>query len=157
MDEYYVGSPPETIYFDQNRNPVPDNIKVSGSGGYDETAVRDRPRPRGRGIGPCPPRNTACSYQACGMERSCRPPVLGKGAPPIVGGLASAMLLSSLSVGGQTYYDYNENGGGEAGGPQGIWMTFFNGYTAVELSNTRWGQSNVPYQVMEQVLTTALH
>src|ERR1700674_1050309 len=49
------------------------------------------------------------------------------------------MYASPLMHAKNTFWDYNEAGGGHLGGPQGIWMTFFNGYTAVLLSNTEWG------------------
>ncbi len=67
------------------------------------------------------------------------------------------MYGSQIAHGGSTWWDYNENGGGKFGGPQGIWMTFFNGYTAVLLSNTAWGlDSTSGYELMESSFFPAL-
>lgn len=68
------------------------------------------------------------------------------------------MYASPLTLpDGKTGWDYNHSGGGGLGGPQGIWMTFFNGYTAVLLSNTAWGLSGTGgYQLMENSFAPAL-
>jgi len=69
------------------------------------------------------------------------------------------MYGSPVPHGGETWWDYNESGGGGCGGPQGIWMTFFNGYTAVLLSNTgsnKISTSNINYPLMENSFLPAL-
>jgi hypothetical protein len=57
---------------------------------------------------------------------------------------------SRMTVGNQGWWNYNENGGGGLGGPQGIWMTLFNGFTAVYLCNTPVNFGKDMYQVIEE-------
>src|SRR5262249_45809174 len=76
---------------------------------------------------------------------------------PNADGVGIGMYASKLTRDGVDWWDYNENGGGGRGGAQGIWMTFFNGYTAVFISNTAWGLGDkAAYQLMEESFSPAL-
>lgn len=64
---------------------------------------------------------------------------------------------SRISVNRIERWNYNEAGGGWLGGPNGIWLTLFNGYTIVFLSNTsgNFGSTDT-YRVIEEASLPAL-
>lgn len=162
VDEFYTGALPETIYFTAAKVAIPDNINISGyngSNGYDQTS-NHMVLTAGSG-------NWTLSAEEYSLfisslwrgkivSQASVTAMLAQNDPnaPQVG---IGMYGSPLKHGGTTWWDYNENGGGWAGGPQGIWMTFFNGYTAVLLSNTAWGLGATSgFQLMESSFAPAL-
>jgi CubicO group peptidase (beta-lactamase class C family) len=158
VDEFYTGPLPETIYFDKFKMPIPDDINIPGIG-YDQTA-NNMVLTAGSG-------NWTLSAEEYSLFISKL--WLGKivSAASVNAMLALddpssrkvgiGMYASPLVLGQNTFWDYNHDGGGGLGGPQGIWMTFFNGYTAVLLSNTAWGlPGTMGYQLMENSFVPAL-
>jgi CubicO group peptidase (beta-lactamase class C family) len=158
VDDFYTGPLPETIYFDSARNAIPDNINIPGSG-YDQTS-NNMVLTAGSG-------NWTLSAEEYGkfisslwlgkiVSQASVTTMLAQNDPNAPG-VGIGMYGSPVSYDGATWWDYNENGGGGLGGPQGIWMTFFNGYTAVLLSNTAWGLNGEgAYQLLEKSFLPAL-
>jgi len=161
VDEFYTGPLPETIYFDATKTAIPNNINIPGSG-YDHTA-NTMVLTAGSG-------NWTLSAEEYSLFISKL--WLGKIVSPasVIAMLAQndpnwqpweavgmGMYGSELVYDGKTWWDYNHGGGGWAGGPQTIWMTFFNGYTAVLLSNTAWGVGGTnPDKLTENSFAAAL-
>jgi CubicO group peptidase (beta-lactamase class C family) len=158
VDDFYTGALPETIYFDQNRVAIPDNLNVPGSG-YDMTAD-EHVLTAGSGNWTISASEYSAFISALWRGKIISPSSVAAMLAqndPLSNDVGIGMYGSQLSLGGQTYTDYNENGGGGLGGPQGTWMTFFNGYTAVMISNTAWGLGNVGgYQALERAFVPAL-
>jgi CubicO group peptidase (beta-lactamase class C family) len=158
VDEFYTGPLPETIYFDSSRKAVPDNINIPGSP-YDETSDH-MVLTAGSGNWTLSAEEYSLFISSLWLGKIISPATLTTMLPqhdPKADGVGMGMYASKLEIGGATWWDYNHSGGGGLGGPQGIWMTFFNGYTAVLLSNTAWGLGTTgAFQVMESSFSPAL-
>ena len=163
VDEFYTGPLPETIYFDNKQAAIPDNLNIPGfngpGSGYDETS-NHMVLTAGSG-------NWTLSAEEYSLFISSL--WLGKivSQASVMAMLAQndpnsdkvgiGMYASSFMHGGKQWWDYNHNGGGGLGGPACDWITFFNGYTAVFLSNTAWGLApGTEFLVMEKGLASAL-
>jgi len=139
VDEFYTGPLPETIYFDKHTIPIPDDINIPGLG-YHQLA-NDMVLNAGSGNWTISAEEYSLFISSLWLgkiiSQSSVNAMLGLNDPN-ARGVGIGMYASQLTQGGNTFWDYNEGGGGHLGGPAGIWMTFFNGYTAVWLSNTEW-------------------
>jgi CubicO group peptidase (beta-lactamase class C family) len=159
VDEFYTGPLPETIYFGAAKNTIPNALNIAGSGGYDHTA-NTMVLTAGSG-------NWTLSAEEYSLfiAKLWRGKIVSPASvttmlaqqDPKAPGTGMGMYASALSRNGKTWWNYNHAGGGWAGGPQGIWMTFFNGYTAVLLSNTAWGVNGTgAYKLLENSFAAAL-
>jgi CubicO group peptidase (beta-lactamase class C family) len=156
VDEFYTGPLPETIYFDKYKLPIPDDINIPGSG-YHQLA-NDMVLTAGSGNWTLSAEEYSLFISSLWLgkiiSQSSVNAMLGLNDPNAPG-VGIGMYASQLTQGGNTFWDYNEAGGGHLGGPAGIWMTFFNGYTAVLLSNTESG-GTAGCQLMESSFAPSL-
>ena len=166
FDDFYTRPLPETIYFDAGQKAIRDNINVPGSGcGYDQSS-NNMALTAGSGNWTLSAEEYSLFISSLWLGKIISPASVTEMLPQndqtalgvwSGGPVGIGMYGSSIVHGGETWWDYNEGGGGGCGGPQGIWMTFFNGYTAVLLSNTAWGLGNIGgYPLMENSFLPAL-
>jgi CubicO group peptidase (beta-lactamase class C family) len=164
VDVFHTGPLPETIYFNASRQAIPNNLNIPGydpaidGSGYDMTA-NGHVLTAGSG-----------NWTLSAEEYSLFITRLWQGRIISAASLDSMMprddqssidvdpetatglgiFGSRMTVGGVGWWNYNENGGGGLGGPQGIWMTLFNGFTVVYLCNTPVNFGKDMYQVIEE-------
>jgi len=160
FDDFYTRPLPETIYFDAGRKAIPDNINVPGSGcGYDQS-FNNMALTVGSGNWTLSAEEYSLFISSFWLGKIVSPAsvtAMLAHDDPNAQAVGIGMYGSQIQHGGKLWWDYNENGGGGCGGHQGIWMTFFNGYTAVLLSNTAWGLGTIGgYQLMENSFLPAL-
>ncbi len=160
VDDFYTGPLPETIYFDAGQKAIPDNINVPGSGcGYDQSS-NNMALTAGSGNWTLSAEEYSLFISSLWLGRIVSPAsvtAMLAQDDPNAQAVGIGMYGSQIQHGGKLWWDYNENGGGGTGGPQGIWITFFNGYTAVLLSNTAWGLGKLQgFQLMENSFLPAL-
>lgn len=168
VDVFHVGSLPETIYFNANRQAIPDNLNIPGYVpdvvGYDMTA-NGQVLTAGSGNWDLSAEEYSLFIARLWQGRIISPASVRAMMPrddqaAIGGGTETATGLgiygSRMAVGDQFWWNYNENGGGGQGGPQGIWMTLFNGFTVVYLCNTPVNFGKDMYQVLEESALPAL-
>jgi CubicO group peptidase (beta-lactamase class C family) len=159
VDEFYTGSLPETIYFDKAMKAIPDNINIPGTAGYDQTS-NHMVLTAGSGNWTLSAEEYSLFISNLWLGKIVSPAsvteMLAQNDPNAME-VGMGMYGSKLVHDGKTWWDYNHNGAGGYGGPQGIWMTFFNGYTAVLLSNTDWGLGGtLAFTLMENSFAPAL-
>jgi CubicO group peptidase (beta-lactamase class C family) len=159
VDDFYTGPLPETIYFNASRVAIGDSLNIAGSS-YNQTA-NNMVLTAGAG-------NWTLSAAEFSWFISClwRGQIISQASltemvpqmdsDPSQDRVGIGMYASRVNVHGADWYNYNHGGGGWAGGPQGIWMTFFNGYTAVFLNNTASGLNRDTYRVIEDSFLPAL-
>jgi CubicO group peptidase (beta-lactamase class C family) len=168
VDVFHVGPLPETIYFNANRQAIPDNLNIPGYiqdvVGYDMTA-NGQVLTAGSGNWDLSAEEYSLFITRLWQGRIISAARLNSMMPrddqaAIGGGTETATGLgiygSRMAVGNQHWWNYNENGGGGQGGPQGIWMTLFNGFTVVYLCNTPVNFGKDMYQVIEESALPAL-
>jgi hypothetical protein len=159
VDVFHTGPLPETIYFDPNLVAIPDGINIPGKW-YDFTA-NNMVLTAGAGSWTLSAEEFSWFISNLWLGKIISPASLTEILPqddPNAFAVGLGMFGSSpFLCNGEQWWDYGHNGGGvylnnSPAGPQGQWITFFNGYTAVLLSNTP-GAVNVP---MEQCFISAL-
>ncbi len=168
VDVFHVGPLPETIYFNASRQAIPDNLNIPGYIpdviGYDMTA-NGQVLTAGSGNWDLSAEEYSLFITRLWQGRIVSAASVHSMMPrddqaAIGGGTETATGIgiygSRMAVGDQFWWNYNENGGGGQGGPQGIWMTLFNGFTVVYLSNTPVNFGKDMYQVIEESALPAL-
>lgn len=168
VDVFHVGPLPETIYFNASREAIPDNLNIPGYTpdviGYDMTA-NGQVLTAGSGNWDLSAEEYSLFITRLWQGRIISPASVHSMMPrddqaAIGGGTETATGIgiygSRMAVGDQLWWNYNENGGGGQGGPQGIWMTLFNGFTVVYLSNTPVNFGKDMYQAIEESALPAL-
>jgi CubicO group peptidase (beta-lactamase class C family) len=159
VDAFFTGADPSTIYFDANKQAIPDQINISGTG-YDLRA-NNHVLTAGSGNWTLSAEEYSLFIAALWQGKIVSPASVATMLAqddPKAQEVGIGMYSSQLTLpDGTSWWNYNTGGGGGLGGPQGIWMTFFNGYTAVLLTNTAWGlPATMGYQLMEQSFASAL-
>jgi CubicO group peptidase (beta-lactamase class C family) len=157
VDSFYTGSPPETIYF-TNRVAIPNNLNIPGAG-YNQTAS-NLVLTAGSGNWTLSAPEYSQFISSLWRGKVISQASLAEMLPrfdPNADRVGMGMYASRIVRQGNDWYNYNHGGGGWLGGPSGIWMTFFNGYTVVFLSNSDWGVLNkAPFQLLEESFGSAL-
>jgi len=163
-DVFHTGPLPETIYFNALRQAIPNNLNIPGSG-YDMTA-NHQVLSAGSGNWVLSAEEFSLFITRLWQGRIISPASLNAMMPRddqsvigvgtnTAGGLS--IYGSRMTVGGHDWWNYNNSGHGSIGGPHGIWMTLFNGFTVVYLSNTTntFGSKDT-YKVIEESALPAL-
>ena len=162
VDEYYVGPLPETVFFSGDV-AEPDGLNVPGApcSGVDRHAdYMVLTAGSGRW-------NLSAEEYSVFISSLWRGKILSSASlnemlaanDPDNTGIGLGMYgsqppLSPAPAGGNPYWDFNHNGGGC--GENGDWMTFFNGYTAVILSNSDWAIGEGEYSFLEKEFVAQL-
>jgi CubicO group peptidase (beta-lactamase class C family) len=159
VDDFYTGPLPETIYFNTNRVAIGDNLNIPGSS-YDQTA-NNMVLNAGSGNWTLSAAEYSLFISSLWRGKIISQASITQMLPqvnpdPSQNRVGMGMYASGVNVHGDVWYNYNHGGGGWAGGPQGIWMTFFNGYTAVFLLNTAWGVNKGAFALMQDSFVPAL-
>jgi len=161
VDVFHTGPLPETIYFKANLQAIPNNLNIPGSVVYDMTAS-NKVLTAGSGNWTLSAEEYSLFITRLWQGRIISAASLNSMMPrddeaTIGGAVGLGIYGSRMTVGGASWLNYNESGAGYIGGPHGIWMTLFNGFTVVYLSNTTNSFGNrATYQVIEESALPAL-
>lgn len=171
VDVFHTGPLPETIYFNSSRQAIPNNLNIPGynpnihGSGYDMTSS-NHVLTAGSGHWTLSAEEYSLFISRLWQGRIISIASLNSMMPrddqATIGGGDSVstglgIFGNRITLNGVDWWNYNENGGGWLGGPQGIWMTLFNGFTVVYLSNTPVNFNNQdPYLVFSDSSIPAL-